>query len=182
MSYYKKFVPLLAGMMLVLLLAAGFISLKSKSPDRANFSGDWKLNKSKSDFGRMDVFCNTDYLYAFTIMKIDGQEGFLIVDEGGPSPEGTLVTRQEKLTFDGRESEASLFRNTKKKSTVKWSDDGQTMTVNSVITYDLDGEKTAMKVTEVWKLINGGKSISLQFNSNSTSGENAMRLVYDRTN
>lgn len=155
---------------------------RDKAPGHVNFSGDWKLNESKSDIGRLDIGCFTDYLYAFKIMKIEGQEGFLIADVGGPAPDGTLVTRQEKLTFDGKESEASLFGNTKKKSIVQWSDDGQTMTVNSVISFDIIGGKTEMKVTEVWKLINNGKSISLRSNSNSTSGENTMRLIYDRTN
>ena len=50
------------------------------------------------------------------------------------------------------------------------------MTLNSVI----DDRGTEIKVTEVWKLINDGKSISLQSNSNSIFGENAMKLVYDK--
>jgi hypothetical protein len=85
------------------------------------------------------------------------------------------------LTFDGRESEASLFGNTKKKSTAEWSDNGQTMTVNSVIYYDIIGEKATMKVTEVWKLINRGKSISIEVTSRSAvNGDNVMKLIYDK--
>jgi hypothetical protein len=41
---------------------------------------------------------------------------------------------------------------------------------------------TEMKVTEAWKLINDGKSISLQSKSNSMFGENVMKLVYDKAN
>ena len=68
------------------------------------------------------------------------------------------------------------------KSTARWSDDGQTMTVNSVRSFDENGETADFKVTEVWKLINDGKSISVQVNSSSTSGENTMKLVYDKAN
>ena len=54
------------------------------------------------------------------------------------------------------------------------------MTVNSVRSFDTNGETTDFKVTEVWKLINGGKSISIRVNSTSISGENTMKLVYDK--
>ena len=76
------------------------------------------------------------------------------------------------------------------KSTAKWSDDGQTIIVNSVRTFD--NGKTAhifdtnfkktpdIKVSEVWKLINNGKSISVEVNSISNTGKNTMNLVYDK--
>jgi hypothetical protein len=35
------------------------------------------------------------------------------------------------------------------------------MTVNSVRSFDTNGETADFKVTEVWKLINDGKSISV---------------------
>lgn len=154
--------------------------------DHANFSGEWKLNEAKSEIGRRASFCLTDNIYAFKTMKIAGQADLLTIDVAvavaSSSPGGALITRQEKLTFNRKKSEANLFASTKKKSTAKWSDDGQTMTVNSVIYFHInDDETTEVKVTEVWKLINDGKSISLQSNSNSTTfGENAMKLVYDK--
>ena len=46
---YQKFVTIFAGKMSVLLLTAGFFTLTSMVPDRANFSGEWKLNESKSE-------------------------------------------------------------------------------------------------------------------------------------
>jgi hypothetical protein len=96
------------------------------------------------------------------------------------SLDGALVTRQEKLTFDGKESEATFVGSPREKSTARWSDDGQTMTVTSVRAFDANGEKADFKVTEVWKLINEGKSIFVQVNSSSISGEKTMKLVYDR--
>ena len=112
-------------------------------------------------------------------MKIAGKADFLTVIVGVASPDGVVFRGQEKLTFDGKKSEG-LFGSTKKKSTAKWSDDGQTMTVNSVIYFHKNSETTEIKATEIWKLINDGKSILLQSNSNSTMGVNAMKLVYDK--
>ena len=114
-------------------------------------------------------------------MKIAGHADFLTVDVASESADGALVTRQEKLTFDGKESESTFVGSPREKSTARWSDDGQTMTVNSVKSFDTNGEKADFKVTEVWKLINDGKSISVQVNSSSISGgENTMKLVYDK--
>ena len=66
------------------------------------------------------------------------------------------------------------------KSSARWSNDGQTMTVNSVRSFDTNGKTADFKVTEVWKLINGGKAISIQVNERSNSGEHTMTLVYDK--
>jgi hypothetical protein len=174
MSYHQKFVTTFAAKKPLLFLTAAFLTLTSMAADRANFSGEWKLNESKSDLGQFG-----DRIASKT-MKIDAQADFITVDVSSSSPDGEQVKRQEKLTFDGKENETTLFGSTKKKSTAKWSDDGQTMTVSSIIYLDRNGEKTEIKVTEVWKLINDGKSISLQSNSNSTFGENAMKLTYDK--
>jgi len=55
------------------------------------------------------------------------------------------------------------------------------MTVNSIVYLDINAEKQEFKVTEVWKLINDGKSISLQANAKSTFfGERAWKFVYDK--
>ena len=113
-------------------------------------------------------------------MKIAAQADFLTVDVASSSPDGALVTRQEKLTFDGKESEVTYVGTPREKSAARWSEDGQTMTVISARSFDTNGKTADFKVTEVWKLVNGGKSISIQVNSSSTSGENTMKLVYDK--
>jgi hypothetical protein len=170
-----------AGKKWVLLLTAGFFILTSMSQDHVNFSGEWKLNESKSELIGQFPLCifGGDRMRSKT-MKIAAHAGFLTVDVASSFPDGALVTRQEKLTFDGKESEATYVGTPREKSAAKWSDDGQTMTVNSVRSFDTNGETADFKVTEVWKLINDGKSISIQVNSSSISGENTMKLVYDK--
>ena len=182
MSFYKKFVTTFAGNKWVMLLTAGFFTLTSMAQDRANFSGEWKLNESKSELVAqfpLCIFGGGDRMRSKT-MKIAGHADFLTVDVASSSPDGALVTRQEKLTFDGKESEATFVGSPREKSTARWSDDGQTMTVNSVKSFDTNGEKADFKVAEVWKLINDGKSISVQVNLSATSGGNTMKLVYDK--
>ena len=149
---------------------------------RANFSGEWKLNESKSEsVGQFPLcaFGGGDRMRSKT-MKISGHAGFLTVDVASSSIDGALVTRQEKLIFDGKKSEATFVGSPREKSTARWSEDGQTITIVSVRSFDANSEKADFKITEIWKLINNGKSISVQVNSVSASGEHAMTLVYDR--
>ncbi len=172
-----------AGKKTALLLTAGFFTLTSMAQDRGKFSGEWKLNESKSDSVQqfpLCIFGGGDRMRSRT-MKIAGHADFLTVDVASESTDGALVTRQEKLTFDGKESEATFVGRPREKSSARWSNDGQTMTVTSVRSFDTNGEKADFKVTEVWKLINDGKSISVQVNSTTIAGrENTMKLVYDK--
>jgi len=179
---YQKFVTIFVGKMSVLLLTAGFFTLTSMAPDRANFSGEWKLNESKSELGQFPLCIFGGDRMRSKRMKIAAGADFLTVGVASSYPDGTLVTRQDKLTFDGKESQATYVGTPREKSAARWSDDGQTMIVNSVRSFDPNGETADFKVTEVWKLINGGKSISIQVNSSSISGEHTMKLVYDKAN
>lgn len=113
-------------------------------------------------------------------MKIVGYADFLTVDVASSTSDGELGIRQEKLIFDDKESAATFVGTPREKSTARWSDNGQTMTINSIRSFDTNGETPDFKVTEVWKLINDGKSISIQVNSSSISGDNTMTLVYDK--
>ncbi|GEO09259.1 hypothetical protein SAE01_17550 [Segetibacter aerophilus] len=151
--------------------------------DFNRFSGEWKLNVSKSESVQqfpLCIFGGGDRMRS-KIMKIAGLGDFLTVDVASSSSDGELVIRQEKLIFDGKESEATFVGRPREKSTAKWLDLGRTMTVNSVRSFDIDAKKADFKVTEFWKLINEGKSISIQVKSTTSSGgENTMNLVYDR--
>ena len=180
MSYYQRLMTPFAGKTFVLLLTAGFFTLVSMAQHYANFSGEWKLNESKTDLDGQFPLCifGGDRMRSKT-MKIAAKADFLTVDVASSSPDA-LVTRQEKLTFDGKESGPVYVGTPRENSAARWSDDGQTMTVHSVRSFNKNGKTADVKVTEVWRLINGGKSISIHVTSISTSRKNTMTLVYDR--
>ncbi|WP_147203382.1 hypothetical protein [Segetibacter aerophilus] len=183
MSYFRHVLTILAGKKPALLLIAAFFTVTNMAQDFNRFSGEWKLNVSKSESVQqfpLCIFGGGDRMRS-KIMKIAGLGDFLTVDVASSSSDGELVIRQEKLIFDGKESEATFVGRPREKSTAKWLDLGRTMTVNSVRSFDIDAKKADFKVTEFWKLINEGKSISIQVKSTTSSGgENTMNLVYDR--
>jgi hypothetical protein len=160
---------------------------------RANFSGEWKSKESIAMGGNLGCCYNSGDRMLAKTMKIAGQANFLTIEVSSSFPGTTAVTGQEKLAFDGKESEFQInhSREWGKEFTVKLSDNGQTMTVNSIVHkmvptpghVDVQ-EQMLVYVTEVWKLSNDGKSISVQANakSNLFGGERSWKTVFDKAN
>ena len=156
---------------------------------RANFSGEWKSKESISMGGNIVCsYVEGDRMLSKT-MKIAEQTDFLTIGIPNPSPGAALATSQEKLAFDGKAIEINHGQGRGKKFTVKWSADGQTMTVNSIVhrmvatPFNINVQKQAfVYVTEVWKLSNDGKSISVQANAKSTlfGEERSWKTVFDK--
>jgi hypothetical protein len=159
----------------VLLGTAFFIlcSATSRISTNVDFSGEWKLNEGKSDLGQFGG------RGAARKLKISAEADALNFERTSPSPSGEEITSKEKLTFDGKESESTVFGNSKKKSTAKWAEDGQSMVINSTILFDRNGDVMEIKIQETWKL-NADGTLSIESNSSSSFGENTMKLVYDK--
>lgn len=180
MSYYQKFMKKGTGLKWAIFLTAGLFIISAMSPGRVNFAGEWKLNESKSNYGKFPLCIFGGDRRRSKTMKITTYTDFLTIDVASSSADGALVTRQEKLVFDGKKNEATYVGVQRDKSSAGWSGDGQTMTVHSVRSFDKNGKTADFTVTEVWKLINGGKSIAIEVNEKSKSGEHKMTLVYDQ--
>jgi len=160
---------------------------------RADFSGEWKSKESISMGGNIVCCYNSGDRMLAKTMKITEGANFLIVEVSSSFPGTTAVTSQEKLAFDGKESESQInhSREWGKKFTVKLSADGQTITVNSIVhkmvpaPYHVNVlEQMLVYVTEVWRLSDDGKSISVQANakSNLFGAERSWKTVFDKAN
>lgn len=156
---------------------------------RANFSGEWKSKESISMGGNIVCCYNSGDRMLASTMKIAEQANFLTIEVSSSFPGTAPVTSQEKLTFNGNTSEINYGQGRGKKSTVKLSADGQTMTVNSIVRLMIPtpSDTNVLKqmdvyVTEVWKLTNNGKSISVQANakSNLYDKERSWKTVFDK--
>lgn len=137
---------------------------------RAVFTGDWKLDEKKSELG--------EFARAATSVKADQKENAITITRVTPGFNGgDPVTSTITLTFDGKEVESEGFRGSKRKSTAKWSEDGKTLTVTSVMNFERDGQTTEFKSTESWS-INKDGLLSVVTNSNSPRGESTVKAVY----
>jgi hypothetical protein len=147
-----------------LLIAPAFLFAFTFKMDRTNFSGEWKLNESKSELGQFARF-------APRTIKTDQKADAISISRTAPSFNGDDATTNETLSYDGKETETTVFGNSKRKSTAKWSDDGKTFTINYTLLLDFNGQTNEIKGTETWTLSDDGKALTVQTKSTSSQGE-----------
>ncbi len=164
--------PLSKKLLAFLIAPALFLSFTSL-PDKANFSGEWKLNEGKSDLGQFAAFAPRK-------IKVEQKDDAIAITKTSPSFNGDDVTISETLTFNGKEAETTIFGNSKRKATAKWSDDGQTLTISYDLMLDFNGQQNEIKGTETWTLSDGGKTLVSQNNSSSSFGDIAAKGVYEK--
>jgi hypothetical protein len=183
-----------SGLLSIFILCASCIeqnetSLQQDSThSETNFSGEWKSKESISMGGNIVCLYEDGDRMRSKTMKITEQADFLTIEVPKPSHGAALATSQEKLALDGRESEINHGRKGMK-FTVKLSADGQTMTVNSIVhletavPFSINTQKQQLVyITEVWKLSNDGKTISVQANAKATlfGDERSWKTVFDK--
>ena len=141
--------------------------------DRVNFSGDWKLDESKSDLGEFGGRVARS-------IKADQKDNAITIARTTPGFNGgDPVTTTVTLTYDGKVTESEGFGGSKRKSTASWSDDGLTLTVNTTITLERDGQASEFKSTETWTLTKDGL-LSVVTHSNSPRGESTTKAIYKK--
>jgi hypothetical protein len=180
--------------LIILLIGVIYFAVQAQQKNgthRNDFSGEWKSKESISIGGNIVCCYNSSDRMLAKTMKIAEQANFLTIEVSSSLPGTAPVISQEKLTFDDKESEINNGPERGKKFTVKLSADRQTMTVNSIVhlmvptPYHVDVQKQMLVyVTEVWKLSNDGKSISVQANakSNFFGSERSWETIFDKTN
>ena len=141
--------------------------------DRVNFSGDWKLDESKSELGDFGGRVARS-------IKADQKDNVITIERTTPGFNGgDPVTTTVTLTYDGKVTESEGFGGSKRKSTASWSADGSTLTVNNTTTFERDGQTNEFKSTETWTVTKDG-FLSVVTYSNSPRGESTTKAVYTK--
>ena len=112
-----------------------------------NFSGDWKLNPSKSDFGPMPA---PDKL----TMKIEHKDPSLKVESEQVGQQGEMKSTST-YTTDGKDSK-NKFRDNEMVSKVKW--DGEALMFDSKL--DFQGNEVSLK--DNWTVSADGKTLTIK--------------------
>lgn len=189
-----KFKQYVLSFLIIFLTGVVHFPLKSqqkKGIHRANFSGEWKSKESISMGGNIVCSYEAGDRMLSKTMKIVEQEDFLTIENPNPDSGALLARSREKLIFDGRTRQISHTQENEKKCSVKFSNDGHTMTINSNVyfmtstPYNINLRKQAFtNVTEVWNLSKDGKSISVlaKAKSNIWDEERSWNTVFDKIN
>jgi hypothetical protein len=145
------------------LLAASWGLLQAQA--KPNFSGTWKLNAGKSNFGPMPApETRTDKI---THRDPDLKDSFT---QSGPMGE---VTAEMKYSTDGKETTSSI-RDNQIKSTAKWEGD------ELVIAGKTSFEGGDVTLADRWSLSADGKTLTILRHVNSPMGETDQKIVLER--
>jgi len=147
----------------VALLAAAFGLLQAQA--KPNFSGSWKLNTSKSEFGPMPApDSRTD-----TIAHADPD----IKDSVTQSGQMGELTAEMKYSTDGKET-TNTMRGNEIKSTAKW--DGDELVVASKTSFN----GADVTLNDRWSLSPDGKTLTIARHAISPMGEADQKIVLEK--
>lgn len=163
-------VKLLVTMLTFVMVLLNCLTL---SAQRAGFSGDWKLDESKSELGEFGGRVPRS-------IKAEQKEDAIIVSKTTPGFNGgDPVTSTVTLTFDGKVVESEGFGGSVRKSTAKWSDDGKTLIISSTMNFERDGQSFEFKSTENWTITKDGL-LSIAANTTSPRGDSSTKAIYNK--
>ena len=146
--FVAMFVLMVAG----LLVAAG-----------TDFTGTWVLDESKQEAAD-----GGPRMVAGKIIITQGDNSFSTERNMSNEMMGDF-TISTNTTLDGKESTSEEQFGTRK-STAAWSDDKKTLTVNSILNMNFNGEDMEMKSTEVWTLEDENTVLKLKTTSDTPMG------------
>jgi hypothetical protein len=169
--------------MIILLTVVFYFTVEAQQKNvthRANFSGEWKSKEPITMGGNIVcAYIVGDRMNAKS-MKITQQADFLNIATPNSTNSKKFSGNQEQLAFDGKETEMKQGDGIGKKFSVKWSDDGQNITINTVVHM----KEVIHYVQEVWNLSKDTKTITVQANAKSNVwGETrSWKTVFYKTN
>jgi len=143
----------------IVALAAGFAAAKP------NFTGEWKLNAAKSDFGEFPAPSKLT-------MTIGHDDPSLKVTTTMAGDYGEF-TWEAAYTTDGKEC-INKMRDNESKSTVTW--DGDTLLINTKTSFG-DNDMT---ISDKWKLAADGKSLMIERKFSSSRGETVQKMTLEK--
>jgi hypothetical protein len=132
---------------------------------KPNFTGDWKLNTAKSDFGPMPPPSSMTE-------KITHDDPKLKVAISQSTDRGDFDF-EVNYTTDGKEC-TNEFRGNEMKSTLKW--EGDTLVVDTKGRFG-DNDVT---MQDKWKLSGDGKTLTVSRHFSSSMGEADQTLVLEK--
>jgi len=132
-----------------------------------DFSGSWKLNKSKSKLGDQFSMAPKEMVVVQkgTDMNVEKLSEF----------QEQEITTKDKLTLDGKECINDGMMDTKKKSTATWNSDKKSLKIVSKIPMQDGGE---FLITEVYKM--DGANLVVEMSASSSFGDMAETQVYEK--
>lgn len=154
--------------MCIVLLTA---SMAWAGPD--GFSGNWSLNKDKSDFtmGRQggekpDI-----------TMKVEATKDSVKVEQTFSSSQGSMDMKQV-FTPDGKSHEIEGPMGSKGNAEAKW--DGDKLAVKTVYKFERDGQEMTVTEDSTWELSEDGATLTIKSKWDSPQGSRTGTRIFEK--
>jgi hypothetical protein len=164
-----RYVALASFLLIVPLLTSSTLPAGKK----ANFSGTWILNETKSDFGEYGRMMASNKIVIVHKGKNLSMERF------ATSPEGESYNYIENYTLDGKECVNSPAPEFKKTSTAGKSEDKKGLVINSKIELSFEGMEMTIMTVENLSLQEDGKVMVIKSTASTDYGDMEVSMVYD---
>jgi hypothetical protein len=149
---------ILAGLLLV--------AASASAQTKPNFTGDWKLNTAKSNFGPMPAPSSLTQ----KITHADPELKVVSAQSGDMGDFNTDFT----FTTDGKESQNQMGNDFHMTTVATW--EGDVLVMNST----LDFQGNAMTGSDKWTLSPDGKTLTVQRHFGGPMGEGDATIVMDK--
>jgi hypothetical protein len=139
--------------------------------DKVNFSGEWTLDRQKTDLTDNNLF-----LAKFTVTQ---KENILQTSRTYENEFGEQYPFDEPLTLDGKEYKITVY-DMPRTSAARWSEDKKSLIIDSHIIFSTDYGDLEIESTETWTLIEKGTVLSLHYTSKSVEGDFEGTFFYNK--
>lgn len=140
-----------------------------------NFSGDWKINPPKSDFGKFGERSTPIEI------KINQTKDSIIIERISRSSKGEIHSYVERLAINGNPVKILIGNSRSKTTAVKWVEDKQAMTEIANYQDDMAPEQYATsKGTETWSMSGDGKTLTIKRLDEFRDGNVPSTGLYDK--
>lgn len=154
---------------------AGLYPLPLDVKKPVNFSGEWKFDEEASTLGN----AGTGNISSKLVITQNDNELDIKRTMVSEYSDNTVV--DEPMTLDGKEKAFKApFGNAPRMVSVHLSANGDTLFIDSKVTFNYNGRSNAWTTNEEWTLSNEGNVLFVKQTSNSFQGKSSVIAVYNK--
>jgi hypothetical protein len=172
MKNYNGFKVMLMGLFIMIPFAISTHASDVTQPDQTDFSGTWKLDENKSDFGEGRHF-------AAHQLVVTQQDNSLKVERSSTGRDGREFKFTSDYTLDGQQHDLDMGNRTAKVK-ADWQNDGKNVQIDTNMKFERNGETNEFHTLENWTLSGDGKTLTIDLKTNSRRGESHQKLIYTK--
>lgn len=155
--------------MTILLLA--IISVIPAAAQKSDFSGIWKLDRTKSTLSE----------YSPILVKLDVQirGDSLMAERTYDTGDGQEYPFTENVTLDGKEYQMTIYE-MPRKINAKWSETDSVLSVETTTTFNGQNGAEDFVSKETWKVDKASNTLTISFKNSTSAGEAEGAFIFNK--